>query len=74
MKIITSAELGKVIQETRKKQNLTQGDLAATSNVGVRFIVDLEKGKPTAALGKTLKVIKMLGIEIDLKIPVADKE
>jgi predicted transcriptional regulator len=43
--------------------------LAATAGVGVRFIVDLGKGKETASLGKTLKVINMLGIEITFNLP-----
>ena len=74
MIIKNAAELGKIIQKTRKSQDLTQPQLAAGSGVGVRFIVDLEKGKETAALGKTLKVIRKLGIDIDLKTPAIDKE
>ena len=74
MMIKTAAELGKIIQQNRKNQGLTQTKLAAACGVGVRFIVDIEKGKETAALGKTLKVIKMLGIEINLKTPTEYKE
>lgn len=69
MIVHTSSELGKVIKEIRKKQNLTQIELAAASGVGTRFLIELEQGKATASLEKTLTVIKMLGIEIDLKIP-----
>jgi len=68
------SDIGKIIKETRKKQNLTQPQLAATSGVGARFIVDLEKGKETAAIGKTLKVIKMLGIDIEFKLPKMNEE
>ncbi|MDR3244790.1 MAG: helix-turn-helix transcriptional regulator [Elusimicrobiota bacterium] len=68
------SDIGKIIKEIRKKQNLTQPQLAATSGVGVRFIVDLEKGKETAAIGKTLKVIKMLGIDIEFKLPKMNEE
>ena len=74
MIIKNAVELGKIIQKTRKSQDLTQTELAAGSGVGVRFIVDLEKGKETAALGKTLKVIRKLGIDIELKTPAIDKE
>jgi DNA-binding XRE family transcriptional regulator len=55
MFIKKTSEIGKIIKETRVKQNMTQVRLAATSGVGVRFIVDLEKGKKTASLGKTRK-------------------
>lgn len=60
--INTPQEVGRLIQKTRKDQGLTQTELAAASGVGVRFIVDLEKGKPTCQLGKTLRVLHMLGI------------
>ena len=55
-------EIGQLVQRVRKTQGLTQTELAATSGVGVRFIVDLEKGKQTCQLGKTLEVLHMLGI------------
>jgi len=69
MLIHNSEDLGNIIKEARKKQGLTQAALAATSGVGIRFIIELEKGKPTASLSKVIHVIKMLGIDIDLKVP-----
>ncbi len=60
--INTPQDIGILIQRVRKDQGLTQTELAATSGVGVRFIVDLEKGKPTCQIGKTLRVLYMLGI------------
>lgn len=62
--IISSEILGILVQQARKSQNLTQTQLAASCGVGVRFIVDLEKGKPTCALDKSLKVVQMLGIKL----------
>jgi len=63
MLIINSAEqVGALVQKTRKAQGLTQTQLAGVSGVGIRFIVDLEKGKPTCQLGKVLRVLHMLGI------------
>lgn len=47
----------------------TQPDLALTSGTGIRFIVDLENGKPTCQLGKTLSVLQTLGIHIELVAP-----
>ncbi|MDR3125133.1 MAG: helix-turn-helix transcriptional regulator [Endomicrobium sp.] len=72
MLITKPNEIGKIIKELRVRQKINQSQLAAVAGVGVRFIVDLEKGKETASLGKTLKVISMLGIEINLKIPEID--
>lgn len=58
----TTEEIGALIQKTRKHQKLTQAQLAAVSGVGIRFIVDIEKGKPTCQIGKILRVLHMLGI------------
>lgn len=43
-----------------------QTQLAHAAGVGVRFIVDLEAGKPTAQLGKTLQVLRCLGGSLQL--------
>lgn len=58
------AELGALIKAKRKEQGLTQNDLALASNVGIRFIVDIEAGKETAQIGKVLKVCAMLGLKL----------
>ena len=39
--------IGKLVRNKRKKLNITQAYLAAAANTGVRFISDLENGKPT---------------------------
>ena len=67
MIITDTNSLAALIRKTRKEQNLTQTQLAAVCGVGLRFIVDLEKGKETCQLGKALKVILLLGIELDAK-------
>ena len=41
-----------------------------TSGTGLRFIIDLEKGKPTCQLGKVLNVLQTLGIKIEMIPPV----
>lgn len=61
--------IGKLIRQTRKQMGVTQKDLALTSGTGLRFIVDLEKGKPTCQLGKVLTVLYTLGIQINLIAP-----
>lgn len=69
--ILTPAELGQIVRNTRKKLGATQADLALTSGTGLRFIVDLEKGKETCQIGKTLTVLQTLGIRISLTPPAA---
>jgi len=65
----TPEEIGKTIRQTRKAMGVTQKDLALTSGTGLRFIIDLEKGKPTCQFGKALTVLHTLGITLELKVP-----
>lgn len=62
--IPTPKDLGEIIRETRKEQNLTQDDLAGLTGTGRRFISELEQGKTTAELGKVLLVLGALGIAL----------
>ncbi len=45
---------------------LTQKDLAMTCGTGLRFIVDVERGKETCQIAKTLLVAQMLGLEVSV--------
>ena len=60
--LTSAADVGRLVRDTRKRQGLTQTDLAVASGTGVRFVVDVEKGKETVQLGKVLRVLKMLGL------------
>ncbi len=59
-------QLGDALRAARKQLRLTQPQLALAAGVGVRFIVDLEAGKPTLRLENVLRVIDALGGEIQL--------
>jgi y4mF family transcriptional regulator len=61
--------IGKLLRESRKRLGVTQKDLALTSGTGLRFIIELEKGKETCQIGKALTVIQTLGIRIALTPP-----
>ena len=52
-----------------KAQGLRQPELAAASGVGLRFLVELERGKETAHLGKTLDVLAALGCALSITTP-----
>ena len=62
--ISTPHDIGATIRTERKRQNLTQTDLADLCGVSLSFISNLENGKPTTELGKTLNVISTLGLNI----------
>jgi HTH-type transcriptional regulator / antitoxin HipB len=64
--ITTAQTLGSTLRAARKKMGLTQPDLALAAGVGVRFIVDLEGGKPTVRLEQVLRVIDALGGSLSL--------
>ncbi len=65
----TAKDIGQFIKETRKNLGVTQKALAMTSGTGVRFIIELERGKTTSELGKTLTVLQTLGIQVTLIPP-----
>ena len=50
-------------------QRVTQVQLAQLSNVGYRFVLDLEAGKETIQLGKVLAVMETLGMRVNLDLP-----
>ncbi|HNZ03691.1 MAG TPA: helix-turn-helix domain-containing protein [Myxococcota bacterium] len=62
MKIKTTEELGAAIRSRRKELKVSQKDLAFASGTGLRFIIELEKGKATCQSGKILDVLQALGI------------
>ena len=58
---LATAEIGDIVRTTRKAAGLRQDELAGAAGVGLRFIVDLEAGKPTLQVGKVLHVLDALG-------------
>jgi y4mF family transcriptional regulator len=63
---LTAEDIGRCVRTQRKAQGATQSDLAALCGVGIRFVPDLENGKPTAEVGKILQVPNCLGLEISI--------
>ena len=58
--------IGQMVRRVRKRAGLRQDELAGAAGVGIRFIVDLEAGKPTLQVGKVLHVLDALGIVVAL--------
>jgi HTH-type transcriptional regulator / antitoxin HipB len=65
----TPKDIGTLVRQTRKDLAVTQKELALTSGTGLRFIIDLEKGKQTAEIGKVLTILQTLGIQLTLTAP-----
>ena len=66
---MTVEQIGTVIRQARLAQGLRQDQLAAVAGVGVRFLVELERGKPTVRLGKVLAVLDALGCRLEIAPP-----
>jgi len=64
-------DLGNAVRASRKRHALTQADLAGLSGTGIRFISDLERGKPTLEFGRVLTVLQVLGVRMALEDRVA---
>ena len=62
--IQSSLDLGDLVRERRRWLALTQVDVAGLGNTGNRFVIDLERGKPTVQLQKALDVLDLLGLEV----------
>jgi hypothetical protein len=60
----TVGDLGKVVRATRRGAQTDQITAAGLAGVGVRFLGDIERGKPTVRLGLTLQVLERLGLEL----------
>lgn len=67
--MLDATAIGNIVREERKALGLRQAELAAASGVGVRFIVELERGKSTVQLGRVLAVLSALGCSIDIRRP-----
>ncbi len=61
--------IGQIVRDERKELGLRQDELAAASGVGLRFIVELERGKATAQIGKVITVLAALGCELQIRRP-----
>lgn len=66
MEATTTAQLGAAIRARRLDLGVTQKDLALACGTGLRFIGDLERGKPTCQVGRMLQVLQALGLRLEI--------
>jgi transcriptional regulator with XRE-family HTH domain len=60
----TARELGGLARAHRKGKHLTLETVSGLGNVSPRFLSEFERGKETAEIGKVLKALRILGLEI----------
>lgn len=58
------AALGRLIREYRKTSGLTQTDLAGLCGVSMKFVNQVENGKTTAEIGKILRLVSTVGLDL----------
>lgn len=59
-----AARFGSLVRDRRKALKMNQDALALATGVGRRFIIDLEAGKTTCELGRSLVVANAVGLRI----------
>lgn len=65
----TVKDIGALVQSERKRQGVTQLQLAGLAGTGIRFISDLENGKGTIQVQKLLAVVRTLGLGLYIFSP-----
>lgn len=64
MKITDTVSLGRAIASRRKQLKYTQVYISQVTGLSTSFLSDLENGKPTAEIGKTIQLINLLGLDL----------
>ena len=62
--IRSTEELGRVARAHRKNRRLTLETVSGLGNVSPRFLSEFERGKETAEIGKILKALRTVGLEV----------
>lgn len=65
-RVQTAESLGRLVRAVRKQQGLRQDEVAKFSH---SFVGEVEKGKPTAQIGKLLELLRELGIRVHIELP-----
>ena len=61
---MTESLLSTTIKQLREEYHLTQQDLAFKSGVGLRFVRELEQGKPTVRMDKVNQVLELFSLQL----------
>ena len=63
----TAEELGRLVRAHRKERHLTLETVSGLGNLSIRFLSEFERGKETAEIGKILKALRTLGLEVTIQ-------
>ena len=60
-------DIGQLVRQRRKEAGLTLKDAAGMAGVGIRFLSELERGKPTLQIGLAIRVLQLFGLELHVR-------
>ena len=63
----SAEELGQLVRAHRKSRQLTLETVSGLGNLSPRFFSEFERGKETAEIGKILKALRTLGLEVIIR-------
>lgn len=69
IQVNSMAEIANAVREARRSQGISQTVLAQLSNVGLRFVCEIEHGKKSVRFDKLLSVLTTLGLSLRLEMP-----
>ena len=63
-RIQTAEDLGHLVRAHRKGKGLTLETVSGLGKLSTRFLSEFERGKETAEIGKILKALRTLGLDV----------
>jgi len=63
-RVQTPVELGALFRAERKRRNLTLADVYDATALSIRFLSEFERGKENASVGRVLRALASLGLEV----------
>lgn len=66
-KVRDAKDIGELLRRARKRQGLTQQELADLVGVGVRFVSEVERGKGSAEIDRVIELLRGVGIDVFLQ-------
>jgi len=65
----TSIHIGRQLQQARRRQNLTQADVAKLAGTTVNHYAKIERGEVVPSLKTLAKIVKALGVKSSDVLP-----
>ena len=66
MRVDTAGDLGLYLRDERRRAGLSQSEVATRAEVSRRWLLDFENGKASAEFGLVLKVVRALGMVVEV--------